>query len=112
MGNAGLVLQSLPAMDGFRMPGEFEAHERSWLVWPERPDIWRERALPAQQAFALLAAAIARFAPVTGGASPRQFAFARPALLPQIPVVPMPNADASVRDTGPTFLLTAAGGGL
>src|SRR5258706_5264267 len=109
MRSAGLVLQSLPAMDGFRMPGEFEAHERSWLVWPERPDIWRERALPAQQAFALLAAAIARFEPVTVGASPRQFAFARAALLPQIRVVPMPNDDAWVRDTGPTFVVNAAG---
>ena len=84
MRNAGSALQSLPAMDGFRMPGEVEAHERSWLIWPERPDIWRERALPAQQAFALLAAAIARFEPVTVGASPRQVAFARAALLPQI----------------------------
>src|SRR5258706_14300587 len=110
MGNAGLVLQSLPAMDGFRMPGEFEAHERSWLVWPERPDIWRERALPAQQAFALLAAAIARFEPVTVGASPRQFAFARPALLPQIPLAPVPNDDAWVGDTGPPLAVNAAGG--
>ena len=109
MSNAGSVLQSLPAMDGFRMPGEFEAHERSWLIWPERPDIWRQRALPAQQAFALLAAAIARFEPVTVGASPRQFAFARAALLPQIRVVPLPNDDAWVRDTGPTFVVNAAG---
>src|SRR5258707_12548879 len=101
MRSAGLVLQSLPAMDGFRMPGEFEAHERSWLVWPERPDIWRERALPAQQAFALLAAAIARFEAVTVGASPRQFAFPAAALLPLILVVPMPNGDAPVRDSGP-----------
>src|SRR5258706_15229972 len=109
MRSAGLVLQSLPAMDGFRMPGEFEAHERSWLVWPERPDIWRERALRAQQPFAMLAAAIARFEPVTVGASPGPFAFARGALLPQIRVVPLPNDDAWVRDTGPTFVVNAAG---
>jgi len=109
MRNAGSALPSLPAVDGFRMPGEFEAHERSWLIWPERPDIWRERALPAQQAFALLAAAIARFESVTVGASPRQLAFARAALLPQIRVVALPNDDAWVRDTGPTFVVNAAG---
>ena len=54
------------------------------MLWPERPDNWRQRALPAQQAFALLAAAIARFEPVTVGASARQLAFARAALLPRI----------------------------
>ena len=102
-------LQTLPAMDGFRMPGEFEAHARCWLIWPERPDIWREHALPAQQAFALLAAAIARFEPVTVGASPRQLAFARAALLPQIRVLPLPNNDAWVRDTGPSFVVNGAG---
>jgi agmatine deiminase len=103
------ALPTLPAMDGFRMPGEFEAHERCWLIWPERPDIWRERALPAQQAFALLAAAIARFEPVTVGASPRQLSWARSALLPQIRVLPLPNNDAWMRDTGPTFLVNSAG---
>src|SRR5258707_14624376 len=107
MRSAGLVLQSLPAMDGFRMPGEFEAHERSWLIWPERPDIWRERALPAQQAFALLAAGIARFEPVTVGASPPLLALARAALLPRTRVVALPNADARAPDTGRTFVATA-----
>ena len=28
-----------PKADGFRMPGEFEAQEQVWMIWPERPDI-------------------------------------------------------------------------
>ena len=91
------------------MPGEFEPHAGCWLLWPERPDIWRQRALPAQQSFALLAAAIARFEPVMVGVSPRQLAFARAALMPQIRVVSLPNNDAWVRDTGPTIVVNAAG---
>jgi len=58
-----------PAEDGFRMPGEFEPHAGCWMLWPERPDNWREAARPAQLAFAQVAAAIAQFEPVTVGAS-------------------------------------------
>jgi len=25
-----------PKADGFRMPGEFEAQEQVWMIWPER----------------------------------------------------------------------------
>lgn len=33
-----------PSMLGFRMPAEWEMHERTWMGWPERPDNWREGA--------------------------------------------------------------------
>jgi len=91
------------------MPAEFAAHQRCWMLWPERPDIWRQQALPAQQAFALLAATIARFEPVTIGVSTRELAFARAALLPQIRVVRLGSNDAWMRDVGPTFLINDAG---
>ena len=103
------TLKSTPAADGFHMPAEFAPHERCWMLWPERPDNWRQRALPAQQAFALLAAAISRFEPVTVGASVRQLAFARAALLPRIKVVRMASDDAWMRDVGPTFVIDGKG---
>jgi len=106
---ASAPLKTLPAADGFHMPAEYEPHAGCWLLWPERPDIWRDRALPAQQAFAVLAAAIARFEPVRVGVSPRQLEFARAALLPHIRVVRMPSNDAWMRDVGPTFVVNAAG---
>ena len=49
------TLDSTPAADGFRMPGEFEPHAGCWMVWPERPDNWRLGAEPAQAAFAAVA---------------------------------------------------------
>lgn len=30
-----------PKIDGFRMPGEFEPHRGTYMIWPERPDNWR-----------------------------------------------------------------------
>ena len=29
---------------GYRMPAEWEPHERTWMGWPERVDNWREGA--------------------------------------------------------------------
>jgi agmatine deiminase len=100
---------SRPAADGCRMPGEFEPHAATWLIWPERPDIWRERAAPVQAAFVALATAIAGCEPVRVGVSPGQLARARAALPATVQVLAMPNNDAWVRDTGPTFLLDSQG---
>ena len=55
---------STPAADGFRMPGEFEAHAGTWMAWPRRPDNWRDGAGPARDAFAGVALAIAPHEPV------------------------------------------------
>lgn len=91
------------------MPAEFDRHAGTWMLWPERPDNWREGARPGQQAYAAVAAAIARFEPVTVGASPSQYEYARAALDPKVRVVEISNNDAWMRDTGPTFVVNAAG---
>ena len=59
------TLSSKPKDDGFRMPGEFEEHEGTYIIWPERPDNWRLGAKPAQRAFVEVASAISRFEKVT-----------------------------------------------
>jgi agmatine deiminase len=102
-------LQSTPERDGFWMPAEFEPHAACWMLWPERPDNWRRHAAPAQQAFAAVAAAIARFEPVIVGASAQQYAAARSGLPAAVRVVEMSSDDAWMRDVGPTFLVNAAG---
>lgn len=103
------TLRSTPAADGFRMPAEFAAHAGCWMLWPERPDNWRRRAAPAQQAFAAVAAAIARFEPVTMGASAAAYAHARALLPAAVRLVELSSDDAWMRDVGPTFLVDAAG---
>ena len=48
----------------FRMPGEFEPHERTLMAWPVHPS-WGEHLEAARSAYAELAAAIAAFEPLT-----------------------------------------------
>src|SRR5580700_5453845 len=103
------TLLSTPAHDGFWMPCELAAHERCWMLWPERADNWRRRAQPAQQAFSAVATAIARFEPVTIGASAAQYAHVRAALPAAVRVVELSSDDAWMRDVGPTFLINGAG---
>lgn len=103
------TLESTPLADGFSMPAEFAPHAGCWLLWPERPDNWRAGAQPAQQAFAEVAAAIARFEPVSVGVSADYFEYARAHLAPNIRVVEMSHDDAWMRDVGPTFVTNKKG---
>jgi agmatine deiminase len=103
------TLLRTPKADGYWMPGEFERHAGTWMLWPERLDNWRAGALPAQTAFAAVAAAIARFEPVCVGVSAMQYEFARARLPARARVVEMSSNDAWMRDVGPTFVVNAAG---
>lgn len=58
-------IESTPKADGFRMPGEFEEQKQIWMLWPERPDNWRNGAKPAQKVFTEVAKAISQFDRVT-----------------------------------------------
>ncbi len=100
---------STPAADGFSMPAEYAPHAGCWMLWPERQDNWRAGALPAQVAFAEVAAAIARFEPVTVGVSADHYEFARTQLAPHIRVLEISHDDAWMRDVGPTFVTNAKG---
>ncbi len=98
------ILGTTPRQDGFRMPGEYEPHEKCWMLWPERPDNWRLNAAPAQKAFSKVAQAISRFEPVAMGVSRHQVETARNALPSEIEIVHIESDDAWMRDTGPTFV--------
>jgi len=98
------LIDSTPQIDGYRMPGEFERHTGTWMLWPERPDNWRMNAAPAQQTFARVAAAIAGFEPVTMGVSQGQLQRARAMLPNNVQVVELASNDSWMRDCGPTFV--------
>ncbi len=100
---------STPKQDGFRMPAEFEEQKQIWMIWPERPDNWRNGAKPAQKAFTAVATAISEFEPVTMCVSPAQFQNARAQLPENIRVVEMMSDDSWVRDCGPTFVINDEG---
>ncbi len=91
------------------MPAEFDAHAGCWMLWPERPDVWREGAKPAQAAFTAIAAAILASEPVSVGVSAAQYPNASERLPPGVRLVEISANDAWVRDTGPTIVRDAGG---
>ncbi|CAN7531152.1 agmatine deiminase [Pseudomonas sp. LjRoot277] len=99
------LLDSTPKLDGFRLPGEFETKSGCWLGWPERTDVWRNGAKPAQKVWVQIVTAISRSEPVTVCASAAQFATARRQLPPQVRVVEMTCNDTWFRDSGPCFVV-------
>ena len=104
------IVNSTPKKDGYFMPAEFAPQDGVFMIWPERPDNWRCGAKPAQKAFADVACAISRFAPVTMLVSAAQYQNARARLPGEIRVVECTTDDAWVRDCGPTFLIDGKGG--
>ena len=64
---------------------------------------------PAQRAYSAVAAAIARFEPVSVGASAQQYAAARAALPSSVRVLELSSDDAWMRDVGPSFVVNADG---
>lgn len=103
---------STPRKDGFRMPGEFENHTGTWMLWPERADNWRNGAKPAQEVFVEVAKTIAQFEKVTVCANPDQFENAKALLndCDEIRVVEMTSNDSWIRDCGPSFVVNDKGG--
>ena len=106
---AETIYNSTPARDGFHMPAEFEPQERVWMLWPQRPDNWRDGAKPAQEAYTEVAKAISRFVPVTMCVNGDQYQNAREKLPSDIQVVEMSGNDAWMRDMGPAFVVNEEG---
>ena len=98
-----------PREDGYCMPGEFAPHSKTWMLWPERPDNWRENAAPAQLAFSEVAKAISQFEPVVMGVNPTQLENARAMLPAYVRVDEIANDDSWMRDCGPTFVVNNSG---
>lgn len=102
-------LTTNPNNDGFRMPGEFEEHEGTLILWPERTDNWRNGGKPAQEVFAKLANAISVYETVYVGVNHGQYENARSLLNDEVRVVEVSNDDSWVRDCGPTFVKNDSG---
>lgn len=103
------LLNSTPHADGFWMPAEWEKHSGCWMLWPQRPDTWRNGGKPAQRKFVEVATEISRFEPVTMGVNPDQYENARTMCPPQIRVIELSNNDAWMRDCGATFVINNEG---
>lgn len=93
-----------PLEAGYRMPAEWEAHERCWMAWPCRKALWGDGFSDTQRAYAAVASAIAEFEPVTMLTPPNSFEQARALCSTRVEIFPADLDDSWTRDTGPNFL--------
>ena len=103
------LLSSTPKRDNFRMPGEFEKHQCTFMIWPERNDNWRYGGKYAQKVFVQVAESIAKYEKVTMCVNEDQYENARSMLSDNIKVIEMSNNDSWMRDCGPTFVKNDTG---
>lgn len=52
---------STPRKDGFRLPAEFEFQNEGFMIWPQRPDNWRNRGKTVQKEFVKLITLLAKY---------------------------------------------------
>ena len=92
------------------MPGEHEPQQAVLMIWPERPDNWRDNACHAQQQFVAVASAIAEVTPVYMCVNPDQISNARHQLPASVTLLEVASDDSWMRDVGPTYVVNDAGG--
>ncbi|GAA3612874.1 agmatine deiminase [Secundilactobacillus similis] len=103
-----MKLTSTPAADGYRLPAAFEPNRAGYMIWPQRPDNWREGGKPVQRSFVKLAELLARDEFITMLVNQNQYQNARAMLPDSVRVIEMSNDDAFIKDTGPFYLVNAA----
>jgi len=101
-----MKIDSLPLQDGFGMPAEFEPHEATIMVFPERPGSWPHGAKPAKKVFASIIKKIAECERVYVAVSDTTRRAAEEAFegIDNVVLLDIPTDDAWARDIGPTFV--------
>ncbi len=91
--------------DPFRMPAEWEPHERTFIGWPCREWSWGATLEQGRDEFASAANAISGFEPVTMVCTDElQAADARRRLSAAVDIVVRPMNGSWLRDNGPLFV--------
>jgi agmatine deiminase len=107
---AGAEPAATPATNGWYVPADTSRHDRTWMSWPARRDIWGSRLPGVQHDVARIARTIAKYEPVSMIARPRETSRAAAACGPSVRIVPIANDDLWMRDIGPVFLINGRGG--
>ncbi|MFJ6678461.1 agmatine/peptidylarginine deiminase [Microbacterium sp. NPDC091382] len=93
---------------GWRMPSETAAHERTWMAFPREGFTLGDTDAEREEGYATwtaVAAAVARFEPVTMVVDPTEVSRARRMLPSDVTVVEAPVDEFWMRDHGPTFVV-------
>lgn len=98
-----------PKKMGFHMPAEWAPHERTWMIWPCRREVWGRYLEQTCADYAAVAHAILKYEPVTMVVNPGGKAQARRYLASDVEIVELPIDDSWARDSGPVFLQDGSG---
>jgi agmatine deiminase len=99
-------------MSDFVMPPESAEHEQTLIAWPARTELWGDQLDAAKTSHARVAAAVARFEPVTVvaniGSGAQAWAACGSEHVHAVDVVEEPIDDSWLRDSGPIIVRGAA----
>ena len=104
-------IDSFPKNDGFYMPAEFEPHDATIMIFPERPGSWPYQAKKAKRVFSDIIRKIAECEKVYVVVSDNteDAACAMLSDVSSVEFVKIPTDDAWARDTAPTFVRNSSG---
>ena len=97
-----------PKQAGFYMPAEWTEHQRCWMMWPCRREVWPDIDATMKD-FAAVAHAIRDFEPLTMAVAPSDEKKARDLLGSDIDILVAQIDDSWSRDAGPCFLVDEEG---
>ena len=93
------------------MPDEGDPHKRTWMAFGASKKVWGGMLLPeVQRNLATIALTIAKYEPVSMLVREEDSATARTLMGKAVDLIPCPLDDLWMRDTGPVFVITEAGG--
>ncbi len=98
--------RTTPLQDGFHLPFEGLAHEKTFVLMPFRSDTWRGKAVPAQAAYMEVIKAIAQHEKVEVGIHPSIYKKLAAQFhgIPNVDSFPIRYDDAWARDNMPLFV--------
>jgi len=97
-----------PKQSGFHMPAEWGSHERTWMMWPCRAEVWDDMEVTRQN-YRDVAHAVRAHEPLTMLVHPDDVAGAKALLGNDIDILEHPIDDSWARDAGPNFLIDGKG---
>lgn len=106
-----MTTNTLPtaAAAGFHMPAEWEPHERCWMAWPCRAEVWGNDFDAAKKNYADVANAVSQFEPVTMLALPQDVEIAGSLCSEKVTIMAADIDDSWMRDNGPNFVVNDTG---
>lgn len=102
------TINKSPADYGFSMPAEWEPHERTWMMWPNRKGMWDD-IKATKRDYTTVAKAIREFEPVTMVVNAADESEARQMLGDTIDILVAAIDDSWARDAAPNFLINKTG---